>query len=425
VHFLLLFPFLTWVNPITKGIFCFMSLIQANNIRIQRGLSKYKNKKEFADTLHMLRFSIGLKIPKHVKRFLNWCADMNGNSNSSYGTGAFFHSEEKIAEEIGCSLSTVERAIKWLKRRGLLSVVPSWNYNEDKRGTAYKIFSEPNVAKTIIKALITQNDQVVEKLTGTLNEELNGIVKKLTGTVTGTVTDTETEENADIPRDEPAQNSTHKRPNIKDQYKKDINNYNTPPTQNAEGGQLKSKIDLSIIDSKTMELLNGYKNFANYNFWDDDLKTEMVFWIQTAINKAGADVTKLEHRHVIKEAVGTVINQYNNDKPKRELTKLMYRSVKEILEQVILGEREVGATKEKPKAGRNKKANKPYYGKKPTRKEILPDWFNGIEAPKEEQQQEMSQEEYEKEKEALAKELAELFSVPQMHASATEAHTGF
>src|SRR5689334_3591766 len=114
-------------------------LLPSNNISIQRKLVKYKGKQELADTLHILRYSIGLNLPKCVKDFIDWMAEMSATATASFGVGGSFHAEATIAEQMNCSLSKVEKAIGWMKKHGLMQVVPSWNYSEGQRGTAYKI----------------------------------------------------------------------------------------------------------------------------------------------------------------------------------------------------------------------------------------------------------------------------------------------
>jgi len=385
------------------------TLLASNSIREQRELARYKSKQELADALHILRYTRGLKVPKHVKRLINWYAEVNGNSNSKYGTGAFFHSEETIAEEMECSLSTVERAIKWLKRHALLQVVPSWNYNEDKRGTAYKVFADLKTIKIVVNALINQNEEVIRKLTGTLNNELNQIVKKLTGTVTGTVTGTETKEKIDMPTDETPKNSDHIIPNIKDLHLRDINNNNMPPSHNQQKtgqnvrissneqnghtenqqktGEKEPKINLSKIHEKTWEFLNSYKNFAEYPFSNKELKSKYAYWIQMAINKTGAKITNPDHRNQLKWAIGCTLNSYDEqEKQEHELTKLMYNDVFDALEEIItvekelaLGASEQAVTSENPKK-KSKQAKNSYqknsYPKKPVRTEIVPEWFD-------------------------------------------------
>jgi hypothetical protein len=398
---LLLFPFLTGVNPFKKGIFYFMKkeLRTPHCTREQKRLAKYKSKTEFDNALHMLLYTRGLKkVPKGVKRFIKWVKSMNANCDPSHGIGAFFHLRETIIKDLECSLSTLEKAITWLKRHGLLHIELTWDDANDKPGNAYFVFAPIQDFKTMVHALVKQDEALAQKTADNLYQE-NEIVRKFTDAFTGAITDAETDENPITPTDEAPKNSAYIRPVCNTSIKKNINNnkYNTPYTHDAENpqetaenvpeirnnenrntekpqqsGRKAPKIDLSIIDPKTFELLKRYKHFADYPFYDNDLKLEMTFWIQRAIDKAGGEIADPDHQHVIKEAIGTVLTMYGDDKPKEELTKLMYSSVKEILEQLISGQRETAATAEKPKK------KKPFWkkDKKPIRTEILPDWYD-------------------------------------------------
>ena len=122
------------------------------------------------------------------------------------------------------------------------------------------------------------------------------------------------------------------------------------------------KINLNKIDPKTLQFLQGHKKFTDYDFWNDDLKMIMAYWIQIAINTTKANIENKEHQHAIKIAIGNAQYNYNDDKPIDELTKLLFTTVKAELERVIKGQPVY--------------SDKPQKAKKPIRTELLPDWFD-------------------------------------------------
>ena len=336
-----------------------------SNRAIQKQQATYKKKAEISEAVNLIKKYVNLSTYKFLCHFLH-----------TNGTGVTQAKIKTICELVGISTGVYSKIVKPEIENTFsqpLIIKLKTTQKKDKlgrknKGAEYKSLIPLSVLKHLIRAKEFEAQQEEEYF----QTALEMLESDITGDITGDITSNES-----IPCESKGegtflgeQNKSF-RENLLES-KKDI--YNTPPTQNPSGGgQQVSKIDLSIIDSKTMELLNSYKNFVDYDFWDNDLKMEMAFWIQRAINKAQADVTKLEHQHVIKEAVGTVMYQYDIDEySKDELTKIMYHSVKNILEAILSGERETAVTSERPK-------KKPYQPKQSKRKvireEMVPDWL--------------------------------------------------
>ena len=200
------------------------------------------------------------KLPKGVRRFLDWSAETSGKANSTNGIGTFYHSEETIAAEMGCSLSTVERAIKWLKRHGLMFVALAWNYSEGRWGSAYKIFADAKTIDIVIKALLAQKEQVIKGVIASVNQHLNTIVKKMTGSMTGSMTG-------------------NKRPSIKDQDTKDIKN-RLEESDTSQSNQIKNSY--KGIPAEIVEITEN----SPYN---KDEKVKVAKKIRNAVKDAGIE----------------------------------------------------------------------------------------------------------------------------------------
>lgn len=350
-------------------------LIPAGSIEQQKKLAKYKTKKQLADSLHSLRFTIGLKIPKPVKAVLKWMAEMNGNAKVSNGVGAFYHSEQTIANEIGCSLSTVERAVKWLKSKGLLTTIRTWNYAEDKAGSAYKVLADAKTCKIIIEALVKKDEKIIEKIIKSAESQMNEIIenlamptaeseqidRKLTGTMTGTMTG-------------------NKRPLEKTSITKD-----------------KSLITGPI--SPALEIvLNDYKNFSNNERWNAEEKAYLSYWIEQGIKEAEGNIKSKTDQGLIKKAIGQVINSYSYKKPVKEFGRLMKAAVIKELEENELREavKNINAAKEQLAASKQTRGRK-----KPIRTEILPDWMEKHEEERRRQDEERERLQRERQKDPV------------------------
>jgi hypothetical protein len=290
---LLLFPFLTLDNPNTERIFYFMEkikLLPAYETEIQKQLSKYSKKTEFADILHLLRYTRKLRAPESVQTVLDWIAEMNGKANVNNGVGAFYHSEGTIAKETGLSLSTVERAIRWLKKHGFLKVLRAWNYEKGEHGSAYKVFASTKAIKLLVQAIINENNQAIETMINAFNNEVDEIVKKLTGSVTGSVTD-------------------NKRPEIKDQ--------DNNKTYNNRLGEKADKQPSSTLKNPFKGVPPEIEEIAKSTPWSDEEQIKIAKKIWNALkdtnNKNITDEVRIKiscgiRNAITKEKAGQIKN---------------------------------------------------------------------------------------------------------------------
>lgn len=283
----------------------------SNNVRLQKQLSQYKQKGEFAEALHKLLFTIGLRIPKYVKRFLQWCSTMLEKANPEFGIGAFYHAEETIAEQMDCSTRTVRRAIAWLKAHGLLSTVSTWNYNEDKRGTDYKVFAELKAIKAMITALIKKDEEIVKKLSATLS-----------ATMSATLSAVESEQIPCESKDEDASkqgdsNSFIKDLNINPLLKENRIKENDIPKRYQINSHLKNRLELHPF----------------FTALEKDKQYQVANKFQLAFIKTGADFQDRDCMDYVLEAYRRFINDI--EKGRKKITKDYYGALYVYLESAI------------------------------------------------------------------------------------------
>lgn len=278
------------------------NLLPAYETEIQKQLSKYSKKTEFADALHLLRYTKKLRAPESVQIVLDWIAEMNGNANVKNGVGAFYHSYETIVKETGLSLSTIKRAFKWLKKYGFLQVFPTWNYEEGEHGSAYKVFASLKVIKTMVQAIISKDNQVIETMINAFNNEVDEIVKKLTLSMTPSMT-------------------LNKRPEIKDQDKKIYNNRLGEKADKQPSSS--SKNPFKNIPSEIVEIAKGTP-------WSDEEQIKIAKKIWNALkdtnNKDITDEVRIKiligiRNAVTKEKAGQIKNP-------NKIAEFIYKCVK-------------------------------------------------------------------------------------------------
>ena len=278
------------------------NLLPAHDPEIQKQLSKHSKKTEFANTLHLLRYTKKLRAPESVQIVLDWIAEMNGNADVNNGIGAFYYSEATIAKETGLSLSTVERAIRWLKKHGFLRVFLTWNYEKGKYGSAYKVFASAKAIKILVQAIINKNNQVIETMINAFNNEVDEIVKKLTGSVTGSVTD-------------------NKRPKIKDQDKKINNNRLGEKTDYSSSST--SKNPFKNIPPEIVEIAKGTP-------WSDEeqIKIARKIWnaLKNTKNTELTDEVRIKVRIGIRNAI--TAEKAGQIKNPNKIAEFIYKCVK-------------------------------------------------------------------------------------------------
>lgn len=274
----------------------------AGSFHQQKTLSNYTTRNEFTEALHILLSCKDIHIPSSTRKLLKFLKSFIFNHEH---IGVLNTDYDFIANNIGVSVKTIERAFKWLKTVGLIQTYRTTK-QDGTRGKDYKVFAGLATVKNFVSSYVSFYVSSCP------------------------IAENPWESKAEEPKNEEHINTVIKTQEYKN---KDINRIK-------ENDSFRQPVKKFGIKKEIKAFLQGY---AFYNAFGDDLtKHEIEKRVQLAFIKTDMDYTDIDNQGAVKEALRSFVLTYekeNNLRDKDKYFGALYRCLVNALknqEQLVL-----------------------------------------------------------------------------------------